>query len=237
MEGVLGGAAVRGRVGERADGPEQLDDRARPAVRHDQRQGVLVLRPYVDEVDLDAVDDGRVLRQGVQLRLARAPVVVGRPVAGQLLDRRQLHALGAIGDQLSGGPARGRDPAPHVVDYFFRRVEPKGADLVVVRHVLHLPGRVDRHRAPASWHAPSLAADPQPAHRNANSRLGPARGLQEKDPGARFRSSRGHLCTWWRVEDSNLCSFRDGFTVRSHWPLGQPARAPHRVATRRRKQG
>ncbi len=30
----------------------------------------------------------------------------------------------------------------------------------------------------------------------------------------------------WRVEDSNLCSFRDGFTVRSHWPLGQPA--PHR---------
>ena len=28
----------------------------------------------------------------------------------------------------------------------------------------------------------------------------------------------------WQVEDSNLCSFRDGFTVRSHWPLGQPAR-------------
>src|SRR5262245_60384195 len=28
---------------------------------------------------------------------------------------------------------------------------------------------------------------------------------------------------WWRVEDSNLRSFRDGFTDRSHWPLGQPA--------------
>src|SRR5215213_6550625 len=27
----------------------------------------------------------------------------------------------------------------------------------------------------------------------------------------------------WRVKDSNLRSFRDGFTVRSHWPLGQPA--------------
>jgi hypothetical protein len=25
------------------------------------------------------------------------------------------------------------------------------------------------------------------------------------------------------VKDSNLRSFRDGFTVRSHWPLGQPA--------------
>ena len=29
----------------------------------------------------------------------------------------------------------------------------------------------------------------------------------------------------WRVQDSNLGSFRDGFTVRSHWPLGQPAKS------------
>ena len=43
MERILGAAAVRGRVGERADGLEQLDDRARPAVGHDQRQRVLVL--------------------------------------------------------------------------------------------------------------------------------------------------------------------------------------------------
>ena len=44
VERVLGASAVRGRVGERADGLEQLDDRAGPAVRHDQRQRVLVLR-------------------------------------------------------------------------------------------------------------------------------------------------------------------------------------------------
>jgi hypothetical protein len=36
----------------------------------------------------------------------------------------------------------------------------------------------------------------------------------ENGPGARFRSSRGRLVSQWRVEDSNLCSFRDGFTVR-----------------------
>ena len=42
VERVLGAAAVRGRVGEGADGLEQLDDRARPAVGHDQRQRVLV---------------------------------------------------------------------------------------------------------------------------------------------------------------------------------------------------
>jgi hypothetical protein len=38
VEGVLGGAAVRDRVGERADHPEHLEDRAWPAVRDDQRQ-------------------------------------------------------------------------------------------------------------------------------------------------------------------------------------------------------
>ena len=44
VECVLGGAAVRGRVGQRADGLEQLDDRAGPAMRHDQRQRVLMPR-------------------------------------------------------------------------------------------------------------------------------------------------------------------------------------------------
>ena len=69
VESVLGGATVRGRVGERADRLDQLDDRARPAVRHDQRQRVLVLGPHVDEVDLDPVDLGRELRERVELRL------------------------------------------------------------------------------------------------------------------------------------------------------------------------
>ena len=63
MEGVLGAAAVRGRVGQRADGVEQLDDGAGPAVGHDQRQRVLVRRLDVDEVDVHAVDLGRELRQ------------------------------------------------------------------------------------------------------------------------------------------------------------------------------
>ncbi len=42
MEGILGAAAVRGRVGQRADGVEQLDHGAGPAVGNDQRQRVLV---------------------------------------------------------------------------------------------------------------------------------------------------------------------------------------------------
>src|SRR3712207_8514150 len=48
-EGVLGTSAVRGRVGERADGLEQLDDRAGPAVGHEKRQCVLVTRARSEE--------------------------------------------------------------------------------------------------------------------------------------------------------------------------------------------
>ena len=40
VERILGAAAVRGRVGQRADDLEQLDDRAGPAMRHNQRQRV-----------------------------------------------------------------------------------------------------------------------------------------------------------------------------------------------------
>ena len=62
MEGVLGAAAVRGRVGQRADRVEQLDHGAGPAVGHDQRQRVRVRRLDVDEVDVHAVDLGHELR-------------------------------------------------------------------------------------------------------------------------------------------------------------------------------
>ena len=55
---------------ERADGLEQLDDRAGPAVGHDQRQRVLVSRLDVDEVDLDPVDLGRELRERVSFASA-----------------------------------------------------------------------------------------------------------------------------------------------------------------------
>ena len=74
VERVLGASAVSGRVGERTDGLEQLDDRARPSVRDDQRQRVLVRGLDVDEVEVHRVDLGLELREGVQSRLTRAPV-------------------------------------------------------------------------------------------------------------------------------------------------------------------
>ena len=129
VERVLGASAVRGRIRERADGLEQLDDRAGPTVGHDQRQRILVLRLHVDEVDLDPVDLGRELRQRVELRLGLAPVVVGRPVARELLQCPQLYALRPICNQLVGGPARLRDAPPQVVDLLFWNLDVKRTDL------------------------------------------------------------------------------------------------------------
>ena len=84
MEGVRCARAVRRGIGQRLDDLQLLDDRAGPAVIDDERQRVLVLRTDVDEVDVEAVDLGHELRERVQPRLARAPVVLGLPVAGEL---------------------------------------------------------------------------------------------------------------------------------------------------------
>jgi hypothetical protein len=123
VECVLGGAAVSGRVGQRADGVEQLDDRAGPAVGHDQRQRVLVPRPDVDEADVHPVDLRRELRERVQPRLGPAPVVLGLPVPCELPQRRELHALRSIRDQLRGGPARRGDAPAQIDDLLLRNLD------------------------------------------------------------------------------------------------------------------
>ena len=122
VERVLGAAAVRGRVGERADGLEQLDDRAGPAVGHDQRQRVLVRRPHVDEVDLDPVDLGRELRQRVQPRLARcasrtrspssARAPASSPAARPATDRRRAPSSASASLRCGGAGHRAAPPEP-----------------------------------------------------------------------------------------------------------------------------
>ena len=93
VERVRGIAAVRGRIAERPEDVEHLEDRTRPAVRDDQRQRVRVRRLDLDEVDVDPVDLGDELRHRVQSLLDPSEVVVAGPVARQLLDGRQRHAL------------------------------------------------------------------------------------------------------------------------------------------------
>ena len=93
VEGVLGPAAKPGRIGERTDELDLLEDRAGPPVRDDQRQRVRVARADVDEVDVDPVDRRHELREGIELRLGLAPVIAGAPIADEFLELRQLRAL------------------------------------------------------------------------------------------------------------------------------------------------
>jgi hypothetical protein len=80
-------------------------------------------------VDVHPIDLGRELRQRVELGLAPAPVVLGRPVAGELLHRGELHALRPICDELLARPPCGRDAPAEVVDLLVRDVDAEGADI------------------------------------------------------------------------------------------------------------
>jgi hypothetical protein len=129
MEGIrCAGAMCRG-IDKWIDDLQLLDDRARPAVIDDERQRVLVLRPNVNEVNVEPVDLGDGLREGVQPGLTRAPVVVGHPVARELLDHGERHALGLIRDRLILGPVRGSNPSAKVVQLLLRHIDVEGSDV------------------------------------------------------------------------------------------------------------
>jgi hypothetical protein len=113
-------------IGQQIDDLQLLYDRAGPAVVDDERQRVLVLRADVDEMNAEPVDLGCELRQGVQLRLAPAPVVVGCPVAREFLHGRERHALRLICDGFLLGPLRGRDAPAKIGEFLFRNVDVEG---------------------------------------------------------------------------------------------------------------
>jgi hypothetical protein len=119
---------MSGRIGERLDDLQLLDDRAGPAVRDDQRQRILMRRLHVDEMDAQPVDLGHELRQRVQPRLTSAPVVFRRPVVREVPHRRELHALGLVIDRLPLGRPPRRDPPLEVGDRLLGDIDTKRPD-------------------------------------------------------------------------------------------------------------
>src|SRR5271167_923734 len=111
MEGIRGAAAMRRGIGQRIDDFQLFDDRARPSVRNDQRQRIFMFRTDVNEMDVEPVDLGDELWQGVQSCFDLAPVVICRPIPRERLSGRELYSLGCIGNRLSFGPL-GRVDAP-----------------------------------------------------------------------------------------------------------------------------
>src|SRR3954452_2301033 len=71
-------------------------------------------------MNVQPVNLGDELREGVQPRLSVTPVIVAPPVANEFPHRRQLHALRVIGDRFLFGPAPGGDAATQVVEVLLR---------------------------------------------------------------------------------------------------------------------
>jgi hypothetical protein len=80
----------------------ELDDRTGPAVRHEQRQGVVVRRAQVRELDVQPVDLGDELPQLVEPRLELARVVAGA----------QYSTSGRIFANWTPGSGRAPSPCP-----------------------------------------------------------------------------------------------------------------------------
>ena len=70
----------------------------------DERQRIFMLRTNVNEMNVHPIDLGHELREGVQFRLALAPVVIVRPITRDFLNRRELDALRLIRDRLAIRP-------------------------------------------------------------------------------------------------------------------------------------
>ena len=189
VEGVLGAPTVRRRVCERLDDLQQLDDRARPAVRHEQRQGVVVRRADVRELDVQPVDLGDELRQRVERRLDLAPVVAGAPVLDERAQLRQLDALRPVADGLLVGPARRVHPPAKLVDLLLGDVDVEGADrcgarrLGRNRHVAHPARSVCASRPWDPGRHPGVLTIP-------TDQGGGARGSQIRPAPARSRATR-----------------------------------------------
>src|SRR5262249_8058840 len=103
------------------------------------RQGVRMTRADVDEVNVHAIDRCHELRQGIELGLPLAPVVVRTPVAHQLLEFCELYALRLVIDRLPVGPARGRDASAKISKLLLRNIDLEGPDCAVITGRSKLP--------------------------------------------------------------------------------------------------
>src|SRR5258708_23771841 len=99
MERVRCARAMCRGIGQWIDNLQLLDDRPGPSMRDDERQRVFMFRTNVNEMNVEPVALGDGARQGLQLRLALAPIILCRPLPRAFLSRRDLAALRLSGDR------------------------------------------------------------------------------------------------------------------------------------------
>jgi hypothetical protein len=81
-----------------------------------------MLRAHMNEMNVQAIDLGYEVRQGLQLRLAPAPVVFCPPIVREFLHRRGRHALRGIRDRLLFRPPCRFDAIAQFRQFRFRNV-------------------------------------------------------------------------------------------------------------------
>ena len=128
---------MRRRISEWTDNLHLLDDRAGPSVRNDQRQGIFVFGTDVDEVNVESVDLGDELRQGVHFCFDLAPVILCRPIARQRLHRRQLYSLGCIGNRFAFRPLGRVDAPAQFGEFGFRNIHMERVNGGLVRSLVN----------------------------------------------------------------------------------------------------
>ncbi len=125
VEGVGRVAAVRPRVGQRADDPPEFHERPGPAVGHQQHRRVGLRRAHMREVHAGPVDDRGELRPCVQPRFGGPPVVAVAPVRDELPYTLQREAVGPPRSGQFVGPADPREPRTEIVQLALVHIQPE----------------------------------------------------------------------------------------------------------------
>ena len=121
-------AAVRGRVGQRADHLQELGHRPGPPVGDDERQRILFGGALVDEVDVEPIDHGLILIQRVEAPLRRPPVELVAPVGDQVGHVAELRPVVPPDVLQLIGQAGARQPLAQIVEHGVRHVDRERPD-------------------------------------------------------------------------------------------------------------
>src|ERR1035437_9262179 len=119
-------------------------------------------------------------------------------------------------------------PPPTSSQFSARRVRParwRGRELTGA-----FPADVDPARLPSTFAQVTALRPKAEMVDSSNPFWIPPPGTRE-GPRPAFPQVRGPLSTWWQVKDSNLRSFRDGFTDQRRQALDQRKRPFHRQLT------
>ena len=105
-------------------------------MRDDQRQRIFMFRTDMDEMNVEPIDLGNVLRQGVEFRFDFAPVIFGLPIARERFTRRELDALRLVRNGFAIRPAGRSDAFAQIDQGFFGNADTERGDVPVFVEIL-----------------------------------------------------------------------------------------------------